>query len=213
MNGDAEGKRILCIGDSNTWGYDPRSWFGSQYPADVRWTGLLEQAGWKVINCGQNGLSILSEPGYPVLRGLIQSKLPADVITVMLGSNDLLGGASAEETSARMEGFLNCIRESAPDALVILIAPPVMKPGEWVQSRKLIEESSRLAGFYERLAEKLGTAFADAGTWGVELAYDGVHFSGEGHRAFADGLIKKLEEAEERKYRERDKNENTCTGE
>ena len=26
-------KRILCFGDSNTYGYDPRSYFGSQYPA------------------------------------------------------------------------------------------------------------------------------------------------------------------------------------
>ena len=29
-------KRILCFGDSNTYGYDPRSCFGPQYPVNVR---------------------------------------------------------------------------------------------------------------------------------------------------------------------------------
>ena len=42
-------------------------------------------------------------------------------------------------------------------------------------------------------AEKAGAAFADAGEWGVELIFDGVHFSPEGHAAFAEGLMKKLD--------------------
>ena len=28
--------KILCIGDSNTYGYDPRSYLGDRYPAEVR---------------------------------------------------------------------------------------------------------------------------------------------------------------------------------
>ena len=35
------GKRILCIGDSNTWGYIPGS--GERYEKNVRWTGKLAQ--------------------------------------------------------------------------------------------------------------------------------------------------------------------------
>ena len=31
-------KQIVCIGDSNTWGYDPRGFGGGRYPAAVRWT-------------------------------------------------------------------------------------------------------------------------------------------------------------------------------
>src|SRR5699024_1386873 len=33
--------RIICFGDSNTWGYDPRSYIGEQYPRNVRWQGRL----------------------------------------------------------------------------------------------------------------------------------------------------------------------------
>ena len=28
---------IICFGDSNTYGYDPRGYFGGRYGADCRW--------------------------------------------------------------------------------------------------------------------------------------------------------------------------------
>ena len=43
------------------------------------------------------------------------------------------------------------------------------------------------------VARLLGIDFADAGTWGVGLTYDGVHFSEQGHLAFAKGIQKALE--------------------
>ena len=98
-------KRILCFGDSNTFGYDPRSFFGSQYDADVRWTGLLQAAGWEVANCGKNGLCIPRDPQFPAVADLLRRVTP-DVVTVMLGSNDLLNAASAEEAAARTWGAL-----------------------------------------------------------------------------------------------------------
>ena len=42
------------------------------------------------------------------------------------------------------------------------------------------------------VAERLGIRFADAGKWDVSLAYDGVHFTEQGHRAFAAGLLEEL---------------------
>ena len=50
-------KKLLCFGDSNTYGYDPRSYIGERYPADVRWTGLLGSS-YTVVNAGQNGRGI-----------------------------------------------------------------------------------------------------------------------------------------------------------
>ena len=185
-------KRILCIGDSNTWGYDPRSWFGSQYPADVRWTGLLEKAGWQVFNCGQNGLSIPRKAGCAVYENLVRSRLPLGVVTVMLGSNDLLEGSSADEAAAEMKAFLSGIVNAAPEARILLIAPPVMQEGTWVQGARLLRESERLAGRYREVADSLGIEFADAGSWKVDLSFDGVHFSPEGHAAFARGLTEVL---------------------
>ena len=33
--------RILCFGDSNTYGYDPRGFLGDGYDAGDRWVDLL----------------------------------------------------------------------------------------------------------------------------------------------------------------------------
>ncbi len=186
-------KRIVCLGDSNTFGYDPRSYFGSRYPADVRWTGLLEGMGWEVVNCGQNGLCIPREPQFSAVAEALRRSGPADVVAVMLGSNDLLGGASAEDAAAAMEALLRCAAAHAGDVRFLLIAPPPMQSGDWVPSRRLIDESMRLAAQYRALAAELGVSFADAGEWGVALTFDGVHFSPEGHAAFAKGLCRALE--------------------
>ncbi len=40
-------KNVLCFGDSNTYGYDPRSYFGGRYDADSRWVDILAaKTGW-----------------------------------------------------------------------------------------------------------------------------------------------------------------------
>ena len=186
-------KRILCFGDSNTFGYDPRSYFGSRYPSDVRWTGLLQNAGWEVANCGQNGLCIPREAHFPAVVDLLR-RVPSDVVTVMLGSNDLLNGASAEDVATRMDTLLRCMAEHADNAKILLIAPPPMQVGDWVQTKELTDESIRLGGLYRTLAKEQGVAFADAGEWDIELTFDGVHFSPKGHASFAAGLIEALEQ-------------------
>lgn len=171
--------RLLCFGDSNTYGYDPRSYFGCRYPAKVRWTDqLAEETGWEILNCGMNGQSI---PGRPI------QPPAADVLLVMLGSNDLLGGCSAEEAAARMEQFLTPLCSEYRH--ILLIAPPPMKYGDWVTEERLLTDSVRLAACYRVLAERLCIHFADAGAWNVALTYDGVHFSEAGHKSFAAGLL------------------------
>jgi len=177
--------RILCIGDSNTYGYDPRSYFGSRYPAEVRWTDRLGDH--DVINSGMNGLQIPKDAG--VYTDLIRSRSP-DLAVVMLGSNDLLEGADAKTAAGRMELFLSGIEEAG--VKILLVAPPPMQDGEWVRNTELIQESEKLGKLYRELAERKGVLFADAGEWNVELTFDGVHFSTAGHAAFADGMMKEL---------------------
>ena len=63
-----------------------------------------------------------------------------------------------------------------------------MQHGEWVPDQALIHASMALNQEYKTLSERLGVAFADAGEWNIPLTFDGVHFSEEGHRAFAEGI-------------------------
>ena len=182
---------ILCIGDSNTWGYDPRSRLGGRYPEHVRWTERL--SGRETVNDGINGRTIPPVREYPDTERLLCGER-FDAVCVMLGTNDLLQGASAEAAGAAMERYLCFLRGAAGDTPVILIAPPPFRSGEWVTSAAQISESEKLAGVYRSLAEKTGVFFADAGLWNVEPAFDGVHFTPEGHAAFAAGLSGTLDD-------------------
>lgn len=188
-------KKLLCYGDSNTYGYDPRSWLGGRYPEDVRWTGLLRTA-YIVTEVGQNGRQIPHrESELTELWYLLEKETP-DLLTVMLGSNDLLQSPhfTAADTAERMERFLTSLRKAGCSARILLIAPPPMVPGAWVTDSRLTEQSALLGDCYQALAKRLDIACADAGTWGVELLFDGVHFSPAGHRSFADGVSKALAE-------------------
>ena len=180
--------RILCLGDSNTYGYDPRSFFGDRYGAEDRWVDLLsKQTGYKCINAGANGREI---PRSPYDLRLLSEYAPLDIFLVMLGTNDLLQGASATEAAARMETFLNSLLAHCKQ--ILLVAPPPMKRGAWVPSDVLVAESNHLAEEYKLLAEKLNIPFVDTHHWNIELTFDGVHFTESGHHIFAEKLGKEL---------------------
>ena len=77
-------KNILCFGDSNTWGYEPL--VARRYPADVRWTGVLQNSlgdGFRVIEEGLNGrTNVTNEAERPIRSGL-------DVLPVILFSSNI----------------------------------------------------------------------------------------------------------------------------
>ena len=114
----------------------------------------------------------------------------------MLGGNDLLchPGFAAEDVAKRMEAMLDRLLAASDRERTrfLLVSPPPMVPGTWITQARLVRESARLAGCYRSVAEKLGTDFADAGQWGIDLAFDGVHFLPEGHRTFAERLLELL---------------------
>ena len=171
--------KLICFGDSNTWGYDPADKFGQAYSR--RWTDILaEKTGWQVINEGVNGREVPEE----------SADIPADtdLFLVMLGTNDLLQLDTPEAAAERMEVFLS----SADPQKVILVAPPAMVWGEWVQDEELIADSQRLAQLYEALSIRLGIRFLDADGWNIPLAFDGVHFTQAAQEVFADALAKEL---------------------
>ena len=180
---DERDARVWCFGDSNTYGFDPRAFSGGR--CSDPWPELLaREAGFQVINDGVNGRVIPHrEPEYRRFRE-DAGRYGADALAVMLGVNDLLNGASPREIAARMEDFLARCR--LPKTL--LIGPPPLRRGAWVPDDQLAEASRELSRRYRTLAERMGVGFADAGAWDIALAFDGVHFSSEGHARFARGI-------------------------
>lgn len=173
--------KVICYGDSNTWGYDPQDKFGQSYPEGSRWTDLLAlKTGWEVINEGMNGREVPNEPIFLCPD--------TDLLLIMLGTNDLLQLDTPEAAAERMAHFLS---ETDPEKAVI-IAPPPMVWGEWVQDQELIDDSVRLTALYKELAERMKIRFVDTTGWNVPLAFDGVHFTLPGQRVFAERLAEAL---------------------
>ncbi|MBQ4426059.1 MAG: hypothetical protein II882_10060 [Lachnospiraceae bacterium] len=177
--------RIACIGDSNTFGYDPLSVWGGRYARGVRWTGRLAGEADAVFNHGVNGLAAADVSAHAVFVQELLSEQPLDLVTVMLGTNDILQGFSAAQTAGKMRKLLTAVQSAQAADTLLLIAPPVLITGQWVEGPEMIEESEALSSEYQKLAEELDISFADAGKWSVALSFDGVHFTPEGHAVFA----------------------------
>ena len=178
--------QIVCFGDSNTYGYGPRGFFGERYGAGDRWVDLLAaQTGHKCVNAGANGREI--PRSFP-----LPEKRIADLFLVMLGTNELLQGASAKEVAARMEVFLASLLPYCKQ--ILLVAPPPIQRGAWVPTDALVTESIRLSEAYSLLGQKLNIPFVDTRCWNIELAFDGVHFTEKGHHTFAQHLSEYITE-------------------
>ena len=189
-------KRVLCFGDSNTWGYNGED--GSRFEEDVRWTGILQQLlgdEYTVIEEGHNGrTTVWDDPIENRLAGLtylwpcMESQSPFDLIIIMLGTNDVLGDPDAERIAQSMRAFLLALRQKLPDCPVLLTAPPIVRGyGETAE-----EASMELPALYEALAEELGLAFTDSSTWQIAMGADGVHFSPRGHAIYAAKMAQRI---------------------
>lgn len=195
---------IICYGDSNTYGYDPRSYLGDRYTDGVCWVDQVrEQTGCHVRNLGVNGREIPNTPFQTntVLRLLDAYAPPAAgqaQLWVMLGTNDLLAEPwrTAEEAAQKMRRFLQALLRHpaclAGNVSVLLIAPPKMQQGTWVTEPKLLETSRQLGAAYQEIAEGLKINFFDASALDLPVCYDGVHLTEEGHRLLAQNLRKSM---------------------
>ena len=192
-------KRILFYGDSNTYGYDPRGFAtpdnaeDDRYRAADRWPDrLAANPAFTVLADGMNGRMIPHTPAAQAAAcRLLWDSAPLDTVAVMLGTNDLFGPdvPSATAIAGRMEAFLRSL-PTGP-ALLLIAPPPVQLAGGGAE-RRLNAVSQALPGAYRTLAASRNIAFADAGAWGIPLAFDGIHFSAPGHWLFAEKLREAL---------------------
>lgn len=198
-------KRILCFGDSNTWGYDPAA--QDRFDRDVRWTGVLRNAlgsGYEVIEEGLNGrTTVWDDPiegykcGKDYLIPCLETHRPLDLVIIMLGTNDLKKRFSLSAFDiAQGAGVLVRIvqqsaagRAGAAPSVLLLAPPPVAKLTWFAEMFEGAEDKSLKLGLhYRQVAEALGCAFLDTATVVVSSDLDGIHFEAAEHRKLGDAV-------------------------
>ena len=194
---------ILCFGDSNTHGTMPMRDRddGRRFGPDERWPGVLRReldAGFTVIEEGLPGRTTLHDDpiegvhknGLWYLRACLESHRPIDIMTLMLGTNDLKSRFAVHplDIAESIGVLLEVIARSGagPDVAaprVLLIAPPPLARltflGDMFHGGS--EKSKGLGAAYRPQAEKYRTAFLDAGTIIRTSDVDGVHFEAGEH--------------------------------
>lgn len=130
---------VLCYGDSNTWGYNPRT--QARYSRSERWPGVLAAelgSGFHVVEEGLNGrTTVWDDPiegyknGKEYLIPCLESHKPLDLVIILLGTNDLKTRfsvtASDIASSAGVLVKMTLKSETGPALAapqVLLIAPP-----------------------------------------------------------------------------------------
>ena len=155
-------KKALILGDSNTWGYDPRGYL-QRY--DLTYVDYLNKlvSGWMFFEDGQNGrlLRDVKDDSFDVNS--------IDLFSVMLGSNDLIHYYEVDE----IVGFMQTLIDKIDKNKVLILCPPVLKDSLFYN------ESLQLNEAYNHL----GVKCIDANP--LDMSFDCVHLSEKGHKELA----------------------------
>ena len=202
-------KTVLCYGDSNTYGYDPRT--GLRYPPEVRWTcrlAALLGPDYHVIEEGCNGrTTVFDDPiegwknGLGYLKPCLNSHKPVDIVVMMLGSNDLKETFHAspkqiaEGAGVLVETIQTFTREKQGfEPKIVLVCPPEI--GEGITEspfygsfyENAIERSRQLPALYKSVAERFGCIFVNAAAYIRPSAEDSLHLDPQAHAKLAEVL-------------------------
>ena len=178
---------IICFGDSNTYGFDPRSFIGDRYEAENRWCDILsKKLKCRVLNLGLNGRCV-PEGSTDFLNKTIEENPDCGRIIIMLGTNDILKGQTPEETARKMKKLIEELR-ARTEARIILISP--FKTN---LDAELDERIIKLSELYKSLADSCKCIFLEGSQLNIELCFDGVHMTEKANRDFAEILSEFLE--------------------
>ncbi|GAA5217784.1 GDSL-type esterase/lipase family protein [Corallincola platygyrae] len=189
-------KKILCFGDSNTWGYAPS---GKRYKKRCRWPGVLAKQlapAFTVIEAGLPGRTSERDMPYgdndlilPKLKGLVAEHRP-ELVVIALGTNDFLSNVNmtVEKTIRNLIGLVGSIREieeaSGQISEIILVSPTEILPeGEFTPMFNAPQIALQ-AIEVENVAAQNGLGYVDARQHAEPDHNEGVHWTESAHEKF-----------------------------
>lgn len=204
---------IVVFGDSNSWGYDPRT--AKRFPKGVRWPTVMQHElgpDYELIEEAMNGRTTVHEdPLEPHRRGLtyltpcLISHAPLDLVVIALGCNDLKMrfSLSPSDIAHGAERLILAARSlpvgpggGAPKLLLAAPAPLARLTAFAEMFEGGAVKSQRLGARYAAVAERLNVPMVDCGQHIRCSDLDGIHFEADQHeilgRVMADAVRAEL---------------------
>lgn len=199
-------RRILCFGDSNTYGYIPSGC--GRYEEDIRWTGILQKKMASEVTIIEEGLcgrtTVFQDElrygrkGIEMLPVLLETHAPLDLVIVMLGTNDCktVYGASVEVIGKGMEQIVGKIKSLLPGTDILLVSPIWLGEDVWKPeydpefNRESVQVSRRLKAVYQKIAERNNCMFLAASDFSEPSPVDMEHLDEKGHAELANAIYK-----------------------
>lgn len=199
-------KKILCFGDSNTYGYNPND--GSRYNKDTRWAGILStllNENFEIIEAGLNNrccfsISSISDEftGIKVISKYL--KLKPDIIILALGINDLQlsYNPNIDEIEKGILDLISTVKNELQNSKIILLAPPKLTKdvlfGNFSHQfdNSSIEKSLQIQDIYKNVAIKTNISFINLDEIIQVSKKDGLHFEPDMHKKIANAIYQEI---------------------
>ena len=195
-------KKIICYGDSNTFGFNAKD--GSIFDENTRWTSLLQKnlgAEYEVVNEGMYDRTGFSDnPRGDLFSGpkhfleMLSKTDNIDLLILAIGTNDLQSQYNISFDTIE-NGLRNLVNLAKTKVKNIIIIPPVklderiLKGAFNTQFDETgVEKSKKVGQIYRQIADENGCEIFDINEFTTPSDYDGLHYDENSHRLIAEKL-------------------------
>lgn len=201
-------KKIICLGDSNTFGFNPKD--AGRFCPKTRWTGVLSGIlgdGFKIVEEGCNNRTAFFispdgdlQSGQKYLPQCLEKHGNFDIFIYSLGTNDLQKIFPFDKTIAEqgLKNTIFAIRKTSPNARIILISPVAISEGilkgyfSHQFDENSIKNSILLQKIYEETAQNEMCEYLDINKHVSPCECDYLHFDAASHKIIAEIAAKQI---------------------
>lgn len=195
-------KKILCYGDSNTYGFNPKD--GSRFDERTRWSGILKNnlsGSFEVIEEGMNNRTgFVDNPDefekstLKHFPGCLSLYKDIEILIFAIGTNDFQIRFNADYT-AISRGLAWVISSAKCRDIRTIIIPPVRIDERILRGafscqfdRNSISKSEHAAKIYREAASKFNCFYFDFNEFVKPSDNDGLHYDAKSHALIAENL-------------------------
>lgn len=190
-------KKVLCYGDSNTFGFNPLN--GSRYDAQTRWSALLKSE-YNIIEEGCNdrtaacdnpaGTLFSAQKHFPAILSKLKD---IDILILSIGTNDLQEQYNADFDTIE-KGLENLILAAKHIPRIILVPSVILNEDVLMGyfstrfGKTSIAKSKEAGQIYKNLSQKYDLEIFDFNEFVKPSSIDGLHYDELSHKIIAEKL-------------------------